>query len=62
MLPLLVRTSVFRKRRRRRCRRAGIFFRLFGFIFVLIFFSLGGFRYSRGQISRKRPFLWKRRA
>jgi hypothetical protein len=21
-----------------------------------------GFRYRRGQISRKRPFLWKRRA
>jgi hypothetical protein len=62
MLPLLVRTSVFRKRRRRQCRRAGILFRFFGFISVLIFFSLGGFRYRRGQISRKRPFLWKRRA
>jgi hypothetical protein len=61
MLPLLVRTSVFRKSRRRRCRRAGIF-RFFGFISILIFFSLRGFRYSRGQISRKRPFLWKRRA
>jgi hypothetical protein len=62
MLPLLVRTSIFRKRRRRRCRRAGIFFRFFSFISVLIFFSLGGSRYNRGQISRKRPFLWKRRA
>jgi hypothetical protein len=62
MLPLLVCTSVFRKRRRRRCRRAGVFFRFFGFISVRIFFSLRGFRYSRGQISRKRRFLWKRRA
>jgi hypothetical protein len=62
MLPLLVRTNVFRKRRKSRCRRAGIFFRFFGFISIPIFFSLGGFRYSRGQISRKRPFLWKRRA
>jgi hypothetical protein len=61
-LPLLVYTSIFRKSRRRRCRRASIFFRFFGFISVLIFFSLGGFRYSGGQISRKRPFLWKRRA
>jgi hypothetical protein len=62
MLPLLVRSRVFRKSRRRRCRRAGIFFRFFGFISVLIFFSLGGFRNSRSQISQKRPFLWERRA
>jgi hypothetical protein len=62
MLPLLVCTSVFRKRRRRQCRRAGIFFRFFGFISILIFFSLGGFRYGGGQISRRRPFFWKRRA
>jgi hypothetical protein len=62
MLPLLVRTSIFRKRRRRRCRRVGIFFRFFGIISIMIFFSLGGFRNNRGQISRKRPFLWKRRA
>jgi hypothetical protein len=29
---------------------------------MLIFFSLGGFRYSGGLISQKRPFFWKRRA
>jgi hypothetical protein len=62
MLPLLVRTSIFRKSGRRQCSRAGIFLRFFGIISVLIFFSLEGFRNSRGQISQKRPFLWKRRA
>jgi hypothetical protein len=56
-LPLFVYTSVFGKRRRRRRRRVGIFFGFFGFISILIFFSLGGFRYSGGQISRKRPFF-----
>jgi hypothetical protein len=60
-LPLLVYTSVFGKRRRRQCRRVGVFFRFFGFISVLIFFSLRGFRYSGGQISRKRPFFCKKR-
>jgi hypothetical protein len=60
-LPLLVYTSVFGKCRRRRRRRVGVFFRFFGFISILIFFSLGGFRYSGGQISRKGPFFWKMR-
>jgi hypothetical protein len=62
MLPLSVYSSVFRKCRRRQRRRASIFSGFFGFISVLVFFSLGGFRYNGGQISRKRPFLWKRRA
>jgi hypothetical protein len=30
-------------------------------ISILTFFSLGGFRYSGGQINRKRPFFGKRR-
>jgi hypothetical protein len=62
MLPLLVRTIIFRQRKRRRRHRTGVIFRFFGFISVLVFFSLGGFRYNGGQISQKRSCLWKRRA
>jgi hypothetical protein len=61
-LPLLIDNKIFRKCRRRRCRRARIIYRYFGIISVLIFFSLGGFGSSRGQIRRKRPLLWKGRA
>jgi hypothetical protein len=61
-LPLLVNTSVLRNCRRRQRRRAGIFYRSFGIISVLILFSLGGFGNNSGQISQKRPLLWKGRA
>jgi hypothetical protein len=59
---LLLRTFILRVRRGRQ--QSGIAFlqRTFGFISILVFASLGGFRISRGRISIDRSFLGKMRA
>jgi hypothetical protein len=48
--------------RGRRCRRVALLQRSFGFISVLIFISLRGFRTSRNRISLDWSFLRKIRA
>jgi hypothetical protein len=61
MLPLLIKSKIFGKRRRRRRSRAGSFQRIFGFISVLAVLSFGGFGRSRNRISLNGSFLWQRR-
>jgi hypothetical protein len=61
MLPLLIKSKIFGKRRRRRRSRAGSFQRIFGFISVLVVLSLGGFGRSRNRIILNGSFLWQRR-
>jgi hypothetical protein len=62
MLPLLIKTKVFGKCRRRRRSRAGLFQRIFGFISFLAVLSLRGFGGSRNGHILKGSSLWKRRA
>jgi hypothetical protein len=62
MLPLLIKTKVFEKCRRRRRSRAGPFQRIFGFVSLLVVLSLGGFRGSRNGHILKGSSLQKRRA
>jgi hypothetical protein len=62
MLPLLVNAMIFRKRRGRRRRRAGIFWRIFAFISILAILNLGGFGGSRNMNILNIPSLWERRA
>jgi hypothetical protein len=60
--PLLIKTKVFGKCRRRRRSRAGPFQQIFGFLSVLAVLSLGGFRGSRNRHILNGSSLWKRRA
>jgi hypothetical protein len=61
-LPLLVNATIFRKRRGRRRRRAGIFQRIFAFISILAVLNLGGFEGSRNRNILNVPSPWERRA
>jgi hypothetical protein len=61
MLPLLVETKIFGKRRRRQHSRSGSFQGIFGFISVLAVLSLGGFGCNRDRNILNRSSLWKRR-
>jgi hypothetical protein len=62
MLPLLIKTKVFGKCRRRRRSRTGPFQRIFGFVSFLAILSLGGFEGSGNGDILKGSSLWKRRA
>jgi hypothetical protein len=61
-LPLLVNATIFRKRRGRRRRRAGIFQRIFAFIYILAILNLWGFGGSRNRNILNISSLWERRA
>jgi hypothetical protein len=61
-LPLLVNATIFRKRRGRRRRQAGIFQRIFAFISILAVLNLGGFGGRRNRNILNVPSLWERRA
>jgi hypothetical protein len=60
--PLLIKTKVFGKCRRRRRSRTGPFQRIFVFISVLAVLSLGGFRGSGNRHILNGSSLWKRTA
>jgi hypothetical protein len=62
MFLLLVNAKIFRKSRRKRCRQAGPFQRIFAFISVLAVLSLGGFRGSGNRHILNGSSFWKRRA
>jgi hypothetical protein len=62
MFPLLVKTNIFRKCRRRRHSRTSPFQRIFAFISILVVLSLGGFGGSGNRHILNGPSLWKRRA
>jgi hypothetical protein len=61
-LPLLVNATIFRKRRGRRHHRAGIFQRIFAFIYILAVLNLRGFGGSRNRNILNISSLWERRA
>jgi hypothetical protein len=61
-LSLLVNAKIFRKCRRRRCRRAGPFQLIFAFVSILAVLSLGGFGGSENRHILNGPSLWERRA
>jgi hypothetical protein len=62
MLPLLIKTKVFGKCRRRRRSRAGPFQRIFGFVSFLAVLNLRGFGGSGNGHILKGSSLRKRRA